>query len=254
MILVDPRVGSKELYGILSGNSVDVCMSPTELIAGDFCFEGNGPNNTHYLIGVERKTVRDMLSSINTGRFSGHQLPLLTQMYDRYYLVVEGVYGCGKDGLLEEPRGNGQWWPIELKGRRFMHSMLERFLISVEESSGIRVHRTYNTQDTGKHIIHLWHVWNDKAYEKHRAGTGKVDTHVEVNPWSLKRRLARELPGVGDEWSKAADDHFESVQDMIMASETEWAGVQVTNKDKKTKFGKARAKRLIEAIDIRNKK
>src|SRR6185312_3670611 len=114
-ILIDPRVGSRELFGVLSSNGVKVQIARDELLSGDFCFEGRGPGEESWLIGVERKTVRDMLSSISTGRFSGHQLRLLCQMYQRYYLIVEGVYGCDDHGILQEPRGGGRWAPIQLK-------------------------------------------------------------------------------------------------------------------------------------------
>lgn len=238
-LLVDPRTGSRELFPLLCTNGCPVKMSSSELLAGDFCFEGNGPDDARYLIGVERKTIRDMLSSINTGRFSGHQLPLLTQMYDRYYLVIEGVYGCGNDGILEEPRG-GKWMPLELKGRRFMHSMIERFLISVEESTGIRVHKTSNPQDTARHVIHLWHVWNDKSYNKHKAGHGRSDTHVEIRPWSVKRRIANDLPGIGQDKSAAVDKHFATIEEMMNATAKQWAEIPG--------IGKGIAERIVREI------
>lgn len=166
-------------------------------------------------------------------------MPLLTQMYDRYYLIVEGVYGSGDDGVLEEPRG-GKWAPIELKGRRFTHAQIERFLISVEESTGIRVHKTSNMRDTAKHVIHLWHVWNDREYEKHRSGHGRSDTHVEIKPWSMKRRIANDLPGIGQDKSAAVDKHFTTVEEMINATVKQWTEIPG--------IGKGIAERVVREI------
>lgn len=239
-ILVDPRTGSKELFSVLSTNGVQIQMAREEMLAGDFCFEGQGPGGSNVLIGVERKTVRDMLASIRSGRFSGHQLVIMTQMYYRYYLIVEGIYGCGLDGLLEEPKFSGGWGPLEVGGQRFMHSMLDRFLISLEEGSGIRVHRTSNMRDTGRRVINMWHTWNDKEYEKHRACSARVVTHVEIKPWSLKRRFARDCPGIGDELSLACDKHFPTAHALINAEVEELTQIPG--------IGKGKAQKMYAAI------
>jgi len=224
ILLVDSRTGSKELLPLIQGQGVEVTIAD-ELVAGDFAFEGKGPDATNVLIGVERKTVRDMLNCIGTGRFGGVQLVRLHQMYQRYYLIVEGIYGCGMDGMLEEPGPNG-WHPLAVGGRGFMHSMLERYLMSVEECSHIRIHKTSNRLDTARKVANLWHFWNDKAYEKHRATDVKQATHVEIKPWSLKRRIASELPGIGTDRSKTVAKHFRSTRQMIAADALDWSQIQ----------------------------
>jgi ERCC4-type nuclease len=69
---------------------------------GDFSWLGNGPDGAPWSIGVERKTIGDMIQSITSDRFSGHQLPGLLNTYNAVYVLVEGLYRPDqRTGVLE---------------------------------------------------------------------------------------------------------------------------------------------------------
>ena len=72
MITVDNRTGSIELLPLFPKNTA----KPGYLAFADFAFTGRGyANGLPLLIGVERKTTTDLLSSMTTGRLSGYQIP-----------------------------------------------------------------------------------------------------------------------------------------------------------------------------------
>ena len=82
MILVDDRIGAVEIAPLLGSPNV-TCR----LEFADFAWSGNGPDG-QVDIGVERKSLLDLLASMTTGRLSGHQMVGLTAQYDWVYLLV----------------------------------------------------------------------------------------------------------------------------------------------------------------------
>ncbi len=223
-----------------------------DMPAGDFCFEGNGPDR-RFLIGVERKAIRDMITSIRSGRFSGHQLPALLDMYDRSYVIVEGIWGPGDDGVMMEPRRNNgktSWVPLVVGNQTFMYSMVDKFIISVEETCGIRFHRTSSKEETVHHVVNLYKEWNDKPYNKRSAHVSQVEgAHVEfLRPWSIARKVANQLPGIGTENSLSVERHFGSVVEMAKAEEAEWADIDVPSGQGTRKLGKAKAEKIWKGL------
>lgn len=245
-ILVDPRVGSRELLSLIRSKGVKAELSKEQMDAGDFAFEGKGPDGT-CLVGIERKATRDMLQCIRTGRFAGHQLPLLLQMYKFQYLIVEGIFRPNpNDGILEEPR-NGQWHPIVVGTSRFMYQELMGALFTYERMTALKVHYTANMLGTASHVVSLYRWWNGKDWSKHRAHTASHNVgYVEIlGQWPFKRRLAKELYKVGAEKSKAVADDFASARDMANANEKRWMKVPG--------IGKTIAKKIVEEFNENGK-
>lgn len=218
---------------------------------GDFCFEGNGPDG-RILIGVERKTIKDMMNSIRTERFSGHQLKGMFDMYQRWYVIVEGIHRCGGDGLLEEPRG-GNWVPVKTGNIRYMYSQLDNFVNSIEEFTPIRFKFTHDAQLTAIQVVNLFKFWNDKDYDRHKAMDGAHHTpRVEIGKkWAFPRIFAHELPGIGDDSSRLVAKHFGGVDEMLAATVDEWAEVEIPNGKKTKRIGMPTAQRIVERINER---
>jgi ERCC4-type nuclease len=249
VLLIDPRQGSKELFPFFKNLGIPVSISKDELPSGDFAFEGRGPDGT-CLIGVERKTIRDMLSSIRTGRFSGHQLPLLTQMYQFSYLLIEGIYRPNPiDGVLEGPWRH-EWSPIEINGQRFMYQELAGFTYTIEQLTPVKVHYTSSTRETAFHIMSLYRWWNNKDFDKHRAHLACNAGHVEMfTEWPLARRVAKEMYKVGMETSLSISKHFGSVARMATADEREWSEIQVPCGRKTKRLGRVIASKIVKEIN-----
>ena len=78
MILVDSREGSKQLQPLLRDSKL------TRLEFADFAFTGSDRDGRISQIGIEYKTLPDVLSCIADGRFAGHQLPGMMKAYDHF--------------------------------------------------------------------------------------------------------------------------------------------------------------------------
>ena len=86
-VQVDDRVGSRELLPELK--RLHIPAEKVRLPFADAAFEGNGPAGP-VKVGIERKTIYDLMQSMTTGRLSAHQLPGLVQNFDHRWIVVEG--------------------------------------------------------------------------------------------------------------------------------------------------------------------
>ncbi len=224
MIIVDNRTGSKELLPY---------FPPGEAILGhleyaDFAFSGNGPNNTPWLIGVERKTITDLIACMESGRFSGHQLKGLINSYNEVHLIVEGFFKAASSGVLVEWK-NMQWTSLGYGSRCYMLRDIWLFLttISVKPESSIRWMTTTNPRETARFVstLHRWWTW--KEYGEHRShlqpDTGRV---ASLDGYSFERKVASQLSGIGWEKSKIIEEEFDSVSDMVLAKEEDWMQVE----------------------------
>ena len=228
MLLVDPRIGSSDLYVSLKrlgkNHNIPVEMSKKEMDAGDFCFEGHGPDG-RCLIGVERKKVRDMITCIRNGRFAGHQLPLMEQMYQFQYLIIEGLYRPSADGLIEEPvgtPGKKYWQPISINGSRHMYIELAGALFTLEQMTNLHIHYAPTSDTTVQHLLTLYRWWNGKKWDRYTSHRVQHATHVEImGKWPLRRRVATELYKIGIDKSKWHRP-FSFNRAMLMATEHEW--------------------------------
>lgn len=115
MILIDSSVGSRDLvlYPPLTNPQLaclaNLSSASTSTIgsksSADVSFVGNGPDGKE-VIGIEFKSLSDLLSSIHSGKLQDTQLPELRREYDRAYLLYYGEYRCSEDGYLQVPVQN----------------------------------------------------------------------------------------------------------------------------------------------------
>ncbi len=220
MIYIDPRKGSGELLPLFPAGDAKL----EHLDYADFSFIGNGPDSIPWLIGIERKTIRDLLNSMTSGRFAGHQLPGLLNSYHVVHLVVEGIIRPNlATGVLEICNRTG-WKTIELGSRCFMMRDVWCYINTLEIKCGVHCTFTSTDHETVKYVTSLYHWWNGKEYTEHRShlqpNTG-IATPLTAH--GLVRRVAAQLKGVGwDKRSATINDRFGSVADMVAASEAEW--------------------------------
>jgi len=227
MILVDRRVGSADLHPLLKAAGFPSRI--TTLKYGDASFFGRGADDLPVPVGIERKRLSDLLSSITSRRLVGHQLPGLVSSYERVYLLVEGVYRPAADGLLEELRRGG-WYPTRC---RITYQQMEGFLITLRERSAIRVHRTSSARETALFLGHLF-AWWQKPWSKHSAHLSLPEAADDRNPAdpvllcrpTLLRKMAAVLPGVGWRRSLLVAREFQSIAAMLSAPEAAWRGIQ----------------------------
>jgi ERCC4-type nuclease len=161
MIQIDSRVGSKEFKPLL-----DKEYQPCELTIlefGDFSFYGNGPDNQLIRIGVERKTIPDLMQSIRSGRLSGHQIPGMDRMYVVKYLLIEGQVRRNFDGDVEYLKDDFKW--SKGYGLAFNWYGYQGAITSFE-NCGFNIRQCFNKQDTVYNLISLYQWWQ-KPWDKH---------------------------------------------------------------------------------------
>jgi ERCC4-type nuclease len=214
MITIDRRQGSGELLRLFPAGRANI----GDLEYGDFSLLGNGPGGIPVFIGVERKTLSDLINSTLSGRLQGHQLPGLLSSYNYTYLVVEGVWKV-KDGNIQQWRKGG-WVRERGMSAHALHALVNTLSII----TGVNVVRTDSPAGTVDWLLDL-HDWWIKPYNRHRGHLGfQVEPRAStlLDKPSLVRRVAKELPGIGWERSKVVADHFRSVLEMVVADERRW--------------------------------
>ncbi len=187
-------------------------------------------------MGIERKTIWDLLNSMVTGRFSGHQLPGLMDSYQYVYLLVEGMYRYHPTTGLLEVRSGNIWRVLELGGRRFMAKEVVGFLNTLMVKCSLMVLHTSEKIESVQMITSLYHWWSGKEWDSHashmsRDRSGRIEAGVELVKASLVRRVAAELSGVGWGKSREVDKFFSSVEDMVAADEATWRKVPGIGKE-----------------------
>lgn len=200
MLLVDDRIGSKDLLLPLQQSGVSCDLQRLEF--ADFAFIGHGLGGADLFIGIELKETRDLLSSLRSARFSGHQLPGLQSTYDRSWLVTEGIWRANSDGVLEYMQGG--WKPASVGQHRIMASDLDSWILSQTIRGGISHWHCPTRRDTIRFVSTLYRWWTDKDLDEHRSHQAiylpPPDRAMLTEPSPCLKMLSC-LPGVG--WDKA---------------------------------------------------
>jgi len=244
---LDDRAGSKDLAPHLRHRGLEIAL--TRLEYGDLSFDGSGPRGP-VLVGVEYKTIRDLLASMRSGRLPGHQLPGMVRRYDYYYLIVEGIVRASDDGLLEVPRG-GSWMALRnsASGPGYLWREFDGYLNSLEMRGGIKIRRTASIRDTAAQVDSLARWWI-KPWDDHKS----VGTSIFYQPPdtigiasfaapSLVRQVAALLPGIGWGKSAAVENKFKTVLDMVAADQRDWETIPG--------IGPTIGKRAVDSLRLR---
>ena len=239
MIQLDPRSGSGELLPYFSAYDVGVSCEDN-LDYGDACFWGNGPESPLF-IGFERKTLgtahTDMIASMREHRLDAFQLKGLVEIYDVRYLIVEGIWRCGKGGSIEVPSGN-QWIPFMYGSRAVSYRELDHYIGRLQHVFNFHVERTANREQTAAFIVSRFKLWNENTWEENvKKISGNIYTPNLPLPDAFVRRglsvpqptpaviVAAAVPGVRKkawEFGKV----FECPWDLVNADVTELAKVK----------------------------
>lgn len=237
---IDDRAGSIDLVQhepILS--TAEICR----LDSGDAMILGCGPNSTPLLVGVEVKSIYDLIHSIQTGRLQATQLPALISTYDVRWLLIYGSYGPGPGGTLQIYGSRGPR-RFNLGSRPIPYGYVEAFLLDVV-AIGVSVKNVPSSYAAAQWLGVL-HRWWSKDWSKHK-GLRAFDRSQSVSlmpgmddDMHFRACVASQLPGVGFERAVSAAAHFHSVTDMMHASVSDWQSVPG--------IGKVVAKAITEAI------
>lgn len=239
MILLDSRTGSKELLPYVKQLGVPAQLETLEF--GDVCFEGNTARGRG-LVGIERKTLHDMLNSIDSSRYSGHQLPGMAQTYQQSFLIVEGLWKphWPTGVLMEGFNGGSTWTNCRHRSSRTMYHSLRRYLFSVS-LAGVVVLYSRNLEQTAYDVVELSHYFQ-KPWQSHRSllQLQKMALPTLTGKPSVTRKWAADLDGIGSELSLDAERLFRTPIALAQADEAEWVKLRGV--------GALTAKRILQQI------
>jgi ERCC4-type nuclease len=227
MVLVDDRSGSKDLTDMPALK--DRCAL-TRLDSADVMLTGCGPGGSAITVGVELKSLSDLLSSISTGRLAATQIPAMLKSYDYSFLLYYGVHRPGPNNFLQVRRGK-LWTNYRIGRQPVPYSYLEGFLLTAQMLAPLRVKQVYDFGDAAKWLAVLDH-WLEKKWDRHRGlavfdRSGETASPPGADPIEEQiARTASSLPGV--EWVRghSAAHHFESVIEMVNADIKEWTKIR----------------------------
>lgn len=274
-ILISPEAGSADTHSAVDGTLKHSGLAryivpqarvriARRSLPTDVVFTGRGPLGSILEIGIEYKTIWDVLGCINTGRFAGNQLPALRE-FDYAFLLIEGMIQEGSDASgcrlevygspMGKPRG---WYGTDEWGRGkrvWTYAEFEHWYFSMMFRGGVIVLPfTKSKWDSGRRVGSLWRAFNDKAWEEHTSHAAKSTAHIAPLRGDLPAfvRAIAEFDGVGPQGALAAEKYFKgSMERAANAGVDQWAampvggGVGKGGKRKRVaKFGMARAVRV----------
>lgn len=250
---IDYRQGSCEFEPLLRQRGIDAKIVPAPgLDSADFAFEGRGPDGA-LQIGIERKTLTDLTTSLRDGRLcgmpteegKGGQLHRLLKAYDVVWLLVEGHWVTDNAGRLQV---KGRVRNTKLPGA-FTEDSLTKQLLTLELKGQLRIAHTSGMTQSAAWLASTFRWWTDKDWNQH--GTMNV-VHTRqkgIMPLSTFREMTMPLPGIGLAGSKALEHAFGgSLTRLLHCAESTLADIEIQTPAGPRRLG-ARAKELREALN-----
>lgn len=248
MILVDERVGSRELQAPLEAIGAPVEL--THLEFADVAFMGRGTGGVSVFVGIELKKIHDFVDSLNSDRLCGHQLPGLLANYDRTWLLIEGDYKTDMLGRVVANHG-GSHRPIPGAPNG---AVLNQRIINLAVRGGLQTWHCTTRRDTIQFIYALYRYWTDKEMDEHKSHLAiynpDVDSRLFAGGASQFVRTIATLPGVKGARAAAAERFFGgSIRAAINAAADVWANLTtVDDKGKARRIGESAAAKIVEAV------
>lgn len=260
-LLVDYRVGSKDLYPLLVrlGVKAEIAKPPTELLFGDFCWAGKGQEGM-VEVGVERKNVYDFVSSMRENRLSGHQVKGMVETYDVRYLLLEGEWTIDGDGGVWAQNKWKSWKKLEPgRSRAVGYGEMLGFISALVNQAGFNLVRSSGVEESAYWLKSLWSWWQ-KEWDEHEAlgiggvggafvggkGQGGVRVVDADGGWELASRL----PGLGLKRAKQVSRRFSTARGMARFI----GKAEVKDWEKVEGVGKEGARKIVEWVDRQRRK
>lgn len=286
-ILIDDREGSQSLAQIEPIRSMDHCLcrlSSDSESSADVAFSGNGPSGS-LMIGIELKSIDDLISSLWSKRLQATQIPRMIQ--DGYSVRWLLHYGQYRPSLKLHTTSKGKhfnaieiyreatstrranWYTHKINNEPVPYGYVHSFLAGPTlASAGFQSARVNTIHEAAVWIATLYSTWQ-KEYADHKS-LRCLDQSQD--PGSRYRRESSELfeiglrdtndsrlqtrikyaalaTGFGYEKALALARHFQSVREMINASPEEISEILTTSvKGQQRKIGKVLAKSREESL------
>jgi ERCC4-type nuclease len=251
MIFIDMRDGSDALLPLLRKAGLPAEPAEPQLEFGDVFWVGRGEKGKPVRIGVEYKTVADVVSSIRTARLQGHQLPGMRAalagkkpLYDFAYLLIEGELNYDANGRILRRKGKRDFTPME--GGFTIDELIKRLNV-MHMCAGLNYVFSADKHFSVAWLAATYRTWTDTDLDKHKSHLAIYEPPTLV-PVSQFVRTVRTLPSVGLAVARIAEKRFRTISAACNASVESWAELETVNDGKKRRFGVLNAAKVKEAI------
>ena len=238
MILLTTAANDKSLLPMFKG------LAKLESITyGDFQFLGMWESGHMVWVVGERKKLGDLIQCIDDGRNVLQIQRAREAGIGHVFFILEGEFRENpKNGLVQERRGRN-WKDHE---SHMTYNRVMMYLQELEWYGGLRVYRTKTPKETVAQVLDVYQLFQVRPEDHtglkkiYSAPVPSTDVNLLGKRPSLRRRIAKELPGVGWEISLRAEEHFFSAHDLISSSPQAWMEIEGV--------GKVMAERIQAAI------
>lgn len=231
MIYVDPRDGAaktethKEFIAFI--RALGIPSEAYRLDSADFAFEGNGPRG-RILIGVERKTIHDMLNRIRDNGYVEQRRRMMNQ-YAKSFLAFEGMWepeyrssmeAHMMEGFLKD--GKYSFGHARFSSQYVLYSSLFNYLLSVA-LSGVIITYSHSIFHTAFNIVCIYKYFQKKwANHTSLLEVDRIAIPTLTNETSLARRWAVDIDGIGVKYSAEAERMFKTPYRLAHSEESDW--------------------------------
>lgn len=223
--------------------------SVVPLTSADVAFCGVGPGDSPIMIGIEVKSISDLVSSLKDGRlqaphYDAGQLSTMAHTYTHYWLAYYGEHRpCPDTGILQtlryDPRSKRKEWSNYLynDAEPIHYSFVYRFLASPSFLSlRCNLARFHDLKEIAYWIGHILYPEWTKEWRKHSSlnVVNRSSDIPDFTPADMDERQYARLKtaisfmgcGMGYVRALAAAKHFTSIKEMINASAEEWRKIE----------------------------
>lgn len=255
MILVDYREGSADFVKPLEARGLDAAeVGAPGLYAGDFAWTGKGIGGAPVEVGIEFKTLSEMIDSFHTNRLQEQVMkmrgaePGERPLYDFAWLLFEGEVIFDDHGRLLKRTGRKSFKPMP---GRMTHQELLKRLFGLQLNAGVAWINTESRRESLDVIQALYRFWTDKNLDEH-------DSHIAIyHPESLvpisdfRQTVSSAcFPGISVRKSIGVERAFKgSLRRAVNATAEEWAAVECKDQKGNVKrLGMSIAQKIQEKI------
>jgi len=197
---------------------------PYPLVCGDINFQGYWQDGEIVWIWGERKKLSDMVNcALDTGRFLRQIQDARQAGFRFFFLILEGIFRRGSNGLLEIRKGN-DWQPYHVDPRNpqsptVPYYRISNYLNQCRYYLGIHVYRTNSPRETAMEISDLYSMFQQppeahSSLKQFTSESGNDTVTAYLAKPSLIRRLAKELPHIGWDRSHGFERELGSAREM----------------------------------------
>lgn len=212
-IMVDHRE-NKLLARELTNEGIDFEIKQLDI--ADFIIKTKNLDNKIQTVGIERKTVQDLLNSIIDKRLI-NQMMLLKENFDLPLLIIEG-----EDNIYSL--------------RNFHPNSIRGIISSVALDFQVPIIHTKNPRDTAKYLAII-----AKRLEKIRKPLSLIAKRKPLTLKEQQQYIVETLPGIGPTIAKSLLKKFRTIKKVVNAEEKELLKVD--------KIGKIKAKAIKRVLE-----